>query len=281
MKIVFVCTGNTCRSPLAEGYLNSLKIPGVFAISRGLWAEGGSVSENSVVAAKKLGFDISGHISTQFDTEAVSADRIICMSDSHKNVLISAGLDPDKISVLGSGISDPYGQNEKVYLNCAYEIADAVDSIVFNGLLNGICVRRADRNDIGDISKLESACFFEPWSENAIKESLEAKTAFFVAVKDGKIIGYTGVNAVCKEGYITNIAVYENERGKGIGTLLMDRVFSFARKESLEFVSLEVRKSNAAAIALYKKLELKEEGLRKRFYSNPTEDAIIMTRRFI
>lgn len=280
MKIAFVCTGNTCRSPIAEGYLNSMRLPEVVAVSRGLCAGGEQVSRNSVLAAKKLGFDISGHISKQLDAEALGADRIICMSESHKAALSAVGIKSEKISVLGSGISDPYGQTEEAYFSCTKAIADAIDRLVFGGLINGICVRRAYEGDVTAISELEKACFSEPWSENAIRESLGAGTLFFVAARNDRVIGYIGISSVCGEGYITNIAVCEGERGMGVGTLLIDRVLSLAVKQQLEFVSLEVRASNSTAMSLYTRLGFGQEGLRKKFYSNPTEDAIIMTRRF-
>ena len=69
-------------------------------------------------------------------------------------------------------------------------------------------------------------------------------------------------------------------RGTGIGSLLLDRTVTFAKEKDLEFLSLEVRASNAAAISLYSKLDFKKEGVRTNFYDSPKEDGIIMTRRF-
>ena len=82
------------------------------------------------------------------------------------------------------------------------------------------------------------------------------------------------------EGYITNIAGSQKERRIGIGTALLNRVFSFARDNNLSFVSLEVRVSNQNAISLYTALGFKEEGKRKNFYDKPKEDALILTKRF-
>ncbi|MBO7520008.1 MAG: GNAT family N-acetyltransferase [Clostridia bacterium] len=78
---------------------------------------------------------------------------------------------------------------------------------------------------------------------------------------------------------MNNIAVKEKRRGTGVGSLLLDRAVTFARAENLGFLSLEVRKSNAAAISLYEKLGFRVEGERKGFYDDPKEDGIIMTRR--
>ena len=105
-------------------------------------------------------------------------------------------------------------------------------------------------------------------------------TKFFVCVKGKKVLGYVGINCILDEGYITNIAVFPEHRSKGIGTALLKRVISLKDEMNLDFVSLEVRASNKAAISIYEKNEFKVEGLRKGFYRNPPEDAIIMTRRF-
>ncbi|MBR3961706.1 MAG: low molecular weight phosphatase family protein, partial [Clostridia bacterium] len=107
MKIIFVCTGNTCRSPMAEGYLKSLNIGGLEVASRGLQA-GGGVSENSVAAMQEIGIDISAHTPRNLTREEIDgADIIVCMTATHKAILESAGVKAD-IRVLGSGISDPF-----------------------------------------------------------------------------------------------------------------------------------------------------------------------------
>ena len=109
---------------------------------------------------------------------------------------------------------------------------------------------------------------------------MEHNTAFFKAVSHEEFAGYIGVTAVADEGYIDNVAVRENYRNTGIGSLLLDRAITFSKTKNLAFLSLEVRKSNAAAISLYTKLGFKPAGKRKNFYDNPKEDGIIMTRRF-
>ena len=89
-----------------------------------------------------------------------------------------------------------------------------------------------------------------------------------------------GINVILDEGYIANVAVDPKYRKAGVGTLLVRRIFSLAREKGLSFVTLEVRASNENAISLYEKCGFKTEGRRKNFYSDPKEDAIIMTRRF-
>ena len=280
MKIIFVCTGNTCRSPLAEGYLKTFKIKNLEVFSRGIEAFGDAASEHSVTVAKENGFDISNHISTQFSLSDFDADKIICLSHNHLNCLQNFGVENEKLLLLGGRISDPYGMPLGNYRLCAKQIFDAVDELVFSGKLFEFKIESVNENDIKDIARLEKECFSEPWSENAIIESVKAGTHFFAAKKDDNLCGYIGISTVLDEGYITNVAVFDSMRNKGVATLLLNRVFSFARSINLSFVSLEVRASNKAAISLYEKLGFTNEGIRKGFYQIPKEDAIIMTRRF-
>lgn len=280
MKIIFVCTGNTCRSPLADVYLKSLNLKDLEVESRGLFADGSPVSKNSLLVAKEAGFDISNHISKQFTFEDTFCDKIICMSQSHLEALKNAGVDKAKLTVLGNGILDPYGMPIEHYQICFNEIREQIDSLVFGGFFSDITVTNATVNDISSIARLEKMCFLDPWSENAVLESLKAGTHFFIAKVNNKTAGYIGISAILDEGYITNIAVDPEFRRMGVATYLLNRVFSLAREKALSFVSLEVRKSNEGAIVLYNKHLFIEEGLRKNFYENPREDAIIMTRRF-
>ncbi len=280
MKIIFICSGNTCRSPMAEGYLNSLGLPFISAESRGFLGSGDSAADNSIEVMSELGIDISAHRSRAISFEDTAVDRIICMTDEHRLVLISADVCPEKVSVLGVGIADPFGGDLSLYRKCRNQITDAVDALVFGGFFTNFTVRPAEEYDISAIASLEEECFSSPWSENSLKESMAASTRFFVAQnKKGEILGYGGVSVICDEAYITNIAVTSESRRKGIGTYLVARIISEARL-SAAFVSLEVRVSNKTAIRLYEKLGFKQEGRRKNFYISPTEDALIMTKRF-
>ena len=147
-------------------------------------------------------------------------------------------------------------------------------------LFKGFTVIPLEEKYIAKIAELEKVCFSCAWSENAILDSFKAGTKFFVAMSNDNVLGYAGINAILDEGYITNIAVFPNERGRGIGTALLKRLFSLAGDISLSFISLEVRESNLAAISLYEKLGFKVEGKRKNFYRDPQEDGLIMTKRF-
>ena len=133
---------------------------------------------------------------------------------------------------------------------------------------------------IPSIAQLEKECFGEcAWSENSLRESLQTDGAsFFVALCDGKIAGYVGMNIVLDEGYITNVAVSGNFRRKGIADGLIARLDECMEQKKLSFISLEVRVSNSPAICLYEKNGYKNLGVRKNFYRLPTEDAYIMTK---
>ncbi len=274
MNVLFVCTGNTCRSPMAEGYLKSLNLSNVSVKSCGLSATGESASENSVHAMKEIGIDISKHISSQISLQDIEwADKIICMSESHKQFLLSVA--KDKISVLGKGISDPFGCGIEVYQKCRDEIITAIDA-----LFSAVKVRNIEREDIKQIAELEKICFSQAWSMETLLDAYKNGTRFLVAVNGNKVLGYAGISCVLDEGYITNVAVFPEYRKQGVGTAIMNAVLDLANSLNLSFVSLEVRVSNNNAISLYEKLGFEKVAVRPNFYSDPKEDANIMTKRF-
>lgn len=279
MKIIFVCAGNTCRSPMAMGYLNSLNLRNVTATSAGLSFGGEKVSENSALVMKEAGIDISSHISAPFLKSDFNADKIICMTEQIKSALIKSGADKNKVLVLGGGILDPYGSDTNGYRNCRNQICESIDSLLFDGLLN-FSVTSAEEKDIPQIAEVEKECFNKPWSENALYESYKNRTGFAVAKSGNEVIGYIGLTCVLDEGYITNVAVKEKYRGQNVGSLLLLKTVDIAKEKGLSFISLEVRTSNEKAKALYQKYGFWGEGVRKNFYEDPKEDAIIMTRRF-
>lgn len=280
MNIIFVCTGNTCRSPMAEGYLKAAMLPDIKVESRGIYADGSPISENSVTVMKELGIDISNHVSIQLSPKDLSADLFICLSPSHCAALSSIGIPKEKLLLLGDGISDPFGQNETVYRLCRNEITKAIDELINSGVFTPFCVKILDETLIEQIAALEQECFSEPWSENAIFESFKAGTHFFAVCREQQVLGYVGISTVLDEGYITNVAVTASARRSGVASLLMHRLFQLARERALSFISLEVRRSNTPAVSLYEKFGFKTEGIRKNFYRDPIEDAFIMTKRF-
>ena len=138
-----------------------------------------------------------------------------------------------------------------------------------------------DRSHISQIAQLERECFSTPWTEAMLEEELFNPQASFLAAEDeeGNILGYAGLHAVLDEGYIDNIAVEPDARRHGVASALLD-VFCRFGAANLAFLTLEVRASNAPAIALYEKHGFHRAGVRPNYYQSPREDAIIMTREF-
>lgn len=133
----------------------------------------------------------------------------------------------------------------------------------------------ATKDNIKDIAKIENTCFSNPWSENNIAESLDNPASnFLVALVDERVVGYMGLQIFSGEGYVTNVAVLPEYRGQGIAKALITEQM----KNDMEFITLEVRESNIPAISLYEKMGFENMGIRPKFYSIPTENAIIMTK---
>lgn len=134
-----------------------------------------------------------------------------------------------------------------------------------------------DKSSYKDAAAIMAQCLSHPWSENVLFQELSNPNAHsYVAFENGEAAGFLSVWEVCGEVSINNIAVVEKFRRRGIAKALMEHMFT----ELCDAVSatLEVRRSNDAAAALYRSLGFKRVGERKDFYSRPTEDAILMTK---
>lgn len=128
------------------------------------------------------------------------------------------------------------------------------------------------------LAKLEKVCFSTPWSENALKETLDSPGALFlVAEENAQVCGYIGCQCVLDEGYITNVAVSPAYRRKGVGRALVAALCTCAAQKGLAFVTLEVRASNAPALALYEQAGFQPAGRRREYYRAPREDALLLT----
>lgn len=140
-----------------------------------------------------------------------------------------------------------------------------------------IHIKHAQQQNVPDIAGIENACFSAPWTEKSISESLANENShFYIAFVDGVAAGYMGLQIFSGEGYVTNIATLPEYRRQGIAKALINE----AVKNDMEFITLEVRKSNYAAINLYNQLGFKEVGTRPKFYREPVEDALLMTKYF-
>lgn len=285
IKLCFVCTGNTCRSPMAQYLFNkkakTMSLP-FKATSAGLTAfSGDEANPNAVAVMCEIGVDISAHRAKRLTSyDADECDLIVCMTKTHALYLES--LPKEKIIVPPNDISDPYAGNIDVYRKCRNELDTFTDHLInmlkrkYSGTVSPMAAE-----DIEPISEIEKECFSKPWSAESIKAELENPTAhFFTFKKDGKVCGYIGMHMVLDECYIANVAVSKNCRRSGIGQALVEKAILEAKENNCSFISLEVRKSNSAAIALYEKNGFSTVGERKNFYSDPTENALIMTKYF-
>lgn len=131
------------------------------------------------------------------------------------------------------------------------------------------------------LADLEKLCFANPWSQKSLDDQVNNQRAVFLTAMEGDaILGYGGMHQGGDEFYIDNIAVFRHHRGKGVGTAIIEALELEAKSRGGDFISLEVRVSNKAA-GLYKRLGFREEGRRKNFYTDPLEDALILTKRFL
>lgn len=137
-------------------------------------------------------------------------------------------------------------------------------------------IERMQEKHISAVAEIAAQSLPDGWSENAFSDELKNPSAtVFVALSGDEVIGFGGVQQILDEAYITNIAVKKEFRRKGAGGSLLSAIINHS--EGCSFVTLEVRVSNCAAIKLYEKSGFVSQGIRKGFYSHPTEDANIMT----
>ena len=132
-------------------------------------------------------------------------------------------------------------------------------------------------DDVEAVHAIEVACFRTPWSrESFYREVTDNACARYVVLREnGTAIAYAGVWFVLDEGHITNIAVRPDRRGMGYGEMVTRAMIQLAADSGMNWMTLEVRRSNTAAQNLYHKLGFIDVGYRKRYYEN-SEDALIM-----
>ncbi len=134
---------------------------------------------------------------------------------------------------------------------------------------------------VAHVALLEQECFSAPWSENSISSELQNPlSTWLVAVDDGIFAGYVGSQAVMGEADMMNLAVKPDFRRKGIAEGLVKALIECLREQSVYSLTLEVRASNEAAIALYNKLGFAQVGRRPGYYTKPKEDALILRKEW-
>lgn len=138
-------------------------------------------------------------------------------------------------------------------------------------------IRNMVYDDLDGIMEVENKCFSVPWTRGMFEDEFHNSAAFYFVLEiSGKVCGYAGFWKILDEGHLTNVAVHPDFRRSGYGRLLMSSIISQAKLCGITALTLEVRVSNAAAIALYESFGFRASGRRKRYYPDNKEDALIM-----
>lgn len=133
--------------------------------------------------------------------------------------------------------------------------------------------------DLEQVVDIEQNLFSVPWTKEGFLTYLMKKdTMFFVVEEKERILGYCSMMTVLDEGDILNVAVRSDRQKEGIGLFLVDSMLRMAEMEGIRLVHLEVRQGNGTARRLYQRLGFKEDGLRRDYYENPVENAVLMTK---
>lgn len=139
-------------------------------------------------------------------------------------------------------------------------------------------IREVTDQDIEDVEKLEAAVFADAWSANSLRESLEQSYTLLLGTwEDEKLVGYVIFYMVADDGEIARIAVDKDYRRRGIAKRLLWELENGCERRGILRLILEVRKGNREAIKFYKDYGFTEDGIRQKYYSNPQEDAILMS----
>ncbi len=143
-----------------------------------------------------------------------------------------------------------------------------------------LTIRKMREADIPEAARLEQEIFQDAWSEQGIRDTFEqTQTLMLAAFEDKKLIGYLILYYVLEEGEIARIAVAPGNRRQGVGTRMLLEMETLCEDNGITKILLDVRESNKTAEAFYTDHGFVKDGIRRNFYTNPAEDAILMSRR--
>ena len=147
-----------------------------------------------------------------------------------------------------------------------------------DSVMNDASVRLMVADDVAAVSMIERLSFDLPWSQKAFKAEIVSNDLahYLVAEVMEKIVAYAGMWMIIDEAHVTNVAVLPDYRGQGIGKLIMGSLIVYAGQQGARRMTLEVRSSNEVAKQLYQRFGFTAAGIRKKYYTDTNEDAIIM-----
>lgn len=147
-------------------------------------------------------------------------------------------------------------------------------------MIDNIEIKDMKKEHLDGVMVVENLSFKIPWSRNSFLEELTTNELanYFVATSNGVVIGYGGLWKIFEEGHITNIAIHPEYRRCKVASKIMDKILDLCNEAGIKSLTLEVRKNNHAAQNLYKKYGFEIEGIRKGYYTDTGEDALIMWR---
>ena len=142
-------------------------------------------------------------------------------------------------------------------------------------------IKNMESIHVAQVAALEKLCFSEPWSENSVAGELSNPLSLWLVAVDGDCLaGYVGSQSVMGESDMMNIAVAPDRRRQGVAEALIEKLVDKLKANGNRCLTLEVRASNAAAIALYEKLGFTQVGRRPNYYRSPKEDALILRKEW-